>query len=80
MSPAVAAVLASTDALSRDEVRELVDALLGELEQVPANPTLSPEVWEEINRRSADLDAGRTKTIPMEEVMERVFGRRPANG
>ncbi len=83
MSPAVSALLTSADALSPAEKRELADALLSELEEsegVPADFKLSPEMWEEINRRSADLDAGRTTTVSWEEVKAKLDAQRAARG
>ena len=80
MSPAVAALLDSADALTPEERRELADALLLELEGVPPDFKLSPEWREEIERRWADLRAGRTKSISGQELLAMLEEQRAARG
>lgn len=62
--------------LSADERAELMDYLAG-LDDGGDGEELSPEEWEahwveEIDRRVADLRAGKTKLIPAEEVMRKL--------
>jgi len=84
MNPNVANVLAAAELLSAEERRELVDLLLGGLDDpAPANgepPALS-EAWrQEIARRSAEYDAGQAETVSWEEVQARWQARRSADG
>jgi putative addiction module component (TIGR02574 family) len=60
-------------ALSAEDRAELLDYLAG-LEE---GEELTPEEWEaawseEINRRVADAEAGRTKLVPWEEVSRKM--------
>ena len=60
--------------LQRPDQERLLRALLEELDG-PADPD-ADRVWlEEVQRRSAEFDAGLVKTIPAEEVFERVRAR-----
>jgi len=60
--------------LARPEQERLLRALLEELDG-PADPD-ADRVWlDEVQRRSADFDAGLIKPIPAEEVFERVRSR-----
>ena len=70
----IEAILASAKQLSVDERLELIDALW---ETVPTNalPPLSDEWLAEIERRSAELDAGTVTTIPWEQVRDEAFRR-----
>jgi putative addiction module component (TIGR02574 family) len=47
---------------------ELIERLIASVEP----PSLSPAWQAEVERRIADLDAGRTQTIPAEEVFARI--------
>jgi putative addiction module component (TIGR02574 family) len=60
--------------LDRPEQERLLRALLEELDG-PADPD-ADRVWlDEVQRRSAAFDTGLVKTIPGEEVLERVRSR-----
>ena len=64
------AVEAAAMQLTARERAELAVSLLASIN--PPAPVLHP-AWEaEIARRQADLDAGRTRTIPGEEVMAEI--------
>ncbi len=57
--------------LARPEQERLLRVLLEELDG-PVDPD-ADRVWlEEVQRRSAEFDAGLVKSIPAEEVFERV--------
>jgi putative addiction module component (TIGR02574 family) len=65
-------VLAEALALPADERAERIGRLLESLD-VPANEKLDADAWEaswieELNRRIAELQAGRGKRIPAETV------------
>jgi putative addiction module component (TIGR02574 family) len=65
-------VLAEALALPTDERAELIGHLLASLD-VPADETFDADAWEaswieEINRRIAELQAGRADLIPAETV------------
>jgi putative addiction module component (TIGR02574 family) len=84
MNPKLANVLAAAELLSAEERRELVDLLLGGLDDAAeANgdtPTLS-EAWrQEIARRSAEYDAGQAETVSWQEIQARWQARRSADG
>ena len=72
--PDVQSILSSAKQLSVGERLELIDALW---ETVPPNalPPLSDEWRMEIQRRSAELDAGTVTTIPWEQVRDEAFRR-----
>jgi putative addiction module component (TIGR02574 family) len=57
--------------LGRPEQERLLRALLEELDG-PADPNAERSWLDEVQRRSAEFDAGLVKTIPAEEVFERV--------
>jgi putative addiction module component (TIGR02574 family) len=60
--------------LARPEQEQLLRALLEELDG-PSEPD-ADRVWlDEVQRRSADFDAGLIKPVPAEEVFERVRAR-----
>ena len=72
MSERVQALLPALAALSEAEKDELVELLTGDDGEAEFS---SREEWEEhwvaeCNRRIADLEAGRTKLIPGDEVMK----------
>ena len=60
--------------LSPTERGELIHRLIASLENEPEDtPEVIAKAWdEEIERRVADTDAGRTKWIPADEVMARL--------
>lgn len=63
------AALASLSLEERDDIRDYLDSL--------AEAELSQEEWEEswseeINRRIADVESGKVKLIPSEEVLCRI--------
>lgn len=60
--------------LSPQERGELIHRLIVSLEGKPEDtPQAIAQAWdEEIARRVADMDAGRTKWIPADEVMTRL--------
>ncbi len=60
--------------LARPEQELLLRALLEELDG-PADPDAERAWLDEVQRRSADFDAGLVKSIPAEEVFERVRSR-----
>ena len=68
------AILTSASRLSVGERLELIDALW---QTVPADalPPLSEEWLLEVQRRSAELDAGGVKTIPWDQVRREAFRR-----
>jgi putative addiction module component (TIGR02574 family) len=65
--------------LSPEERELLVETLIASLDQGPA---LHPQWRDEIVRRLADMQAGRTRFIPADEAMARltahIHARRPA--
>jgi putative addiction module component (TIGR02574 family) len=62
--------------LSAEERAQLVDALLESLDEPREDPAVIEAAWnEEIARRIADLDSGKAKTIPWEEVRLRVSAK-----
>lgn len=74
MSPTAQQLLASALALPEAERAELVDALL-DADEPPASGPVG-EAWvAEIQRRSAELDAGTATTTPWAEVKRRVHAR-----
>ena len=60
--------------LSPKERGELIHRLIVSLESEPEDtPEAIAKAWdEEISRRVADMEAGRTKWIPADEVMSRL--------
>ena len=75
----VDSILSSAKKLSVGERLELIDALW---ETVPPNalPPLSDEWRVEIQRRSAELDAGTVTTIPWDQVRDEAFRRNGIDG
>lgn len=62
--------LATAQALPTAAQVELIEALIAGLDE--ADPEPLDEAWiKEIERRSADFDAGRVKPIPWSEVRDR---------
>lgn len=66
MSPALKSLTAEALKLSAEERAELAERLITSIELPP--PPLHPAWQVEIARRIADLDAGRTHSIPGEQV------------
>ena len=63
-------------ALSAEERAELAGSLLESLDGAPDDPEAVEAAWdEEIARRIADLDSGKAKTIPWEEVRHRISSK-----
>ena len=63
-------------ALSADERAQLVDSLLESLDERHEDPAAVEAAWnEEIARRIAELDSGKAKTIPWEEVRQRISAK-----
>lgn len=62
--------------LSAEERAQLVDSLLESLDEPREDPADIEAAWnEEIARRIADLDSGKAKTIPWEEVRLRASAK-----
>jgi putative addiction module component (TIGR02574 family) len=60
-------------ALSEDERAELAGSLLESLDGAPDDPAAVEAAWnQEIARRIEDLDSGKVKTVPWEEVRQRL--------
>jgi putative addiction module component (TIGR02574 family) len=83
MNPKLANVLAAAELLSAEERRELVDLLLGGLDDPGETNgetlTLSDAWGQEVARRSAEYDAGQTETVSWQEVQARWQSRRSAD-
>jgi putative addiction module component (TIGR02574 family) len=74
MARAVSEIEKEIRGLARAEQERLLRALLEELDG-PIDPD-AERVWlDEVQRRSADFDAGLIKTFPAEEVFERARAR-----
>jgi putative addiction module component (TIGR02574 family) len=71
MSAETQHVLASARALSTAAQVELIEALIAGLDEADPEP-LDDDTIAEIQRRSADFDAGRVQPIPWAEVRDRV--------
>jgi len=62
--------------LSAEERAQLVDSLLESLDEPREDSAVIEAAWnEEIARRIADLDSGKAKTIPWEEVRLRASAK-----
>jgi len=63
-------------ALPAEERAELAGSLLESLDDVQDDPKAVEAAWNvEITRRIADLDSGKAKTIPWEEVRHRISSK-----
>jgi putative addiction module component (TIGR02574 family) len=63
-------------ALSAEERAELAGSLLESLDDPAEDPEAVEAAWnEEIARRIADLDSGKAKTVPWEEVRHRISSK-----
>lgn len=74
MARAISEIEAEVRELNRPEQERLLRALLEELDG-PADSDADRLWLEEAQRRSREFDAGLTKTIPGDEVFERVRSR-----
>lgn len=74
MARAVSEIEKEIRGLARSEQERLLRALLEELDG-PIDPDAERALLDEVQRRSADFDAGLTKTFPAEEVFERARAR-----
>ena len=63
-------------ALSTDERAQLVDSLLESLDERHEDPAAVEAAWnDEIARRIGELDSSKAKTIPWEEVRQRISAK-----
>jgi putative addiction module component (TIGR02574 family) len=63
-------------ALPEDERAELASSLLESLDGGPDDPEAVEAAWsEEIAHRIEDLDSGKAKTVPWEEVRHRISSK-----
>ncbi len=63
-------------ALSEDERAELAGSLLESLDSPPEDPEAVEAAWnEEIARRIEDLDSGKAKTVPWEDVRDQISSK-----
>jgi putative addiction module component (TIGR02574 family) len=63
-------------ALTAEERAELAGSLLESLDGVHDDPQAVEAAWnEEIARRIEDLDSGKAKTVPWEEVRHRISSK-----
>lgn len=74
MARAIAEIEKEIRSLARAEQEQLLRALLEELDG-PADPDAELAWLDEVQRRSAEFDAGLVKSIPADEVFERVRSR-----
>jgi len=62
--------------LSAEERAELAGSLLESLDGADDDPEAVEAAWnEEIGRRIKDLDSGKAKTVPWEEVRHRISSK-----
>ncbi len=74
MARAISEIEREIRSLARPEQERLLRALLEELDG-PVDPDAERAWLDEVQRRSADFNAGLVKAIPAEEVFERVRSR-----
>jgi putative addiction module component (TIGR02574 family) len=74
MARAIAEIESEIRHLARPEQERLLRALLEELDG-PIDPDADQAWLAEVQRRSADFDAGLVRAIPAEEVFARVRAR-----
>jgi len=74
MTPVAEQLFQSALALPNEDRLQLVEALLAECDQTLARP-FADEWMEEIQRRSAEVDAGSATLTPWAEVKRRVRER-----
>ena len=76
LTPEVSKLLAQAMALSIAEQEALVESLIANLGGKVDEAALS--AWdEEVKRRIAELDSGKAKTIPWEEIRKRNLAKLP---
>jgi len=75
MTPQVSELLEKALALSAQERGLLIDRLVESLDDGPAEVGVEAAWDEEIKRRVDDIRSGRVKTIPGEQVRERLNAR-----
>lgn len=76
MTKALAAATRAVSELSADEKFELAGLLLDSADASDAPATEIDAAWDtEIQKRLADVRAGRTKTIPLSETKRRIEKR-----
>ena len=76
MSPEVSKLLEQALALSVDEQEALAESLISNLGGKVDEAVVA--AWDaEIKKRIADLDSGKTKTIPWSEVRQRNLNKLP---
>jgi putative addiction module component (TIGR02574 family) len=62
--------------LSAEERAQLVDSLLESLDEPREDPAVVEAAWnDEIRRRIEDLDSGKAKPVPWEEVRRRASAK-----
>jgi putative addiction module component (TIGR02574 family) len=76
MTPQISELLEKAMALSCEERGLLIDRLMETLDDGPAEAGAEAAWDEEIKRRVEDIRSGRVKTIPGEQVMDRLRARR----
>jgi len=74
MARAISEIEREIRGLARSEKEHLLRALLEELDG-PGDPDAEQAWLDEVQRRSADFDAGLMKSIPAEEVFESARSR-----
>ena len=74
MARAISEIEKEIRSLARPEQEQLLRALLEELDG-PADPDAERAWLDEVQRRSAEFDAGLVKPVPAEEVFDRVRSR-----
>lgn len=74
MARAISEIEEEIRSLARPEQERLLRTLLEELDG-PADPDAEQAWLDEVQRRSAEFDAGLVKPIPAEEVFDRVRSR-----
>ena len=74
MARAISEIEKEIRSLARPEQERLLRALLEELDG-PIDPDAERAWLDEVQRRSADFDAGLIKTVSAEEVFERARAR-----
>jgi putative addiction module component (TIGR02574 family) len=74
MARAISDIEMEVRGLDRPDQERLLRALLEELDG-PADPDADRAWLDEVQRRSAEHDAGLVKTVPANEVLERIRAR-----
>jgi putative addiction module component (TIGR02574 family) len=76
VTPQVSEILQKALALSTQERGLIIDRLIESLDDEPAEEGVEAAWDEEIKRRVDDIRSGRVKTIPGEQVLQRLKARR----